>query len=302
MKIQPWFNALRIYTLPLSLSSIILCSFISYYRNSFKLYIFIFSCITALLLQIIANFANDYGDAIKGLDNIKYRLGPKRAVQTGLISYNLMKKVIIVLSLITIIIYFFLLKISHINLSFFNFIFYITSIFIFLYAAINYTIGKYPYGYMAWGDISVFIFFGIIPFHGTYFLYTSDIFCFNILPLSLSIGFLSTAVLNINNMRDIKNDFNNSKYTIAVKIGLKKSKLYHIYLIITSIILGILYNIINYKNIYQHLLFLIVIFLSVIHIYNVIYIKNHKNFNKELKSIILINILYSFSIGLGQII
>lgn len=302
MNFKIWIHTLRIHTLPLSLSSIILSSFISYHRGFFKLYIFIFSCITALLLQMIANFANDYGDAMKGVDNIKYRLGPIRYVQIGTISYKLIKKIIILLSLLTIIIYFILLNISNIKLSFFNFILYLTLIIIFLYAAINYTIGKYPYGYMGYGDISVFIFFGIIPFHGIYFLYTFDIFCFNILPLSLSIGLLSTAVLNINNMRDIKNDFKNFKHTIVTKIGIRKSKIYHICLIVISIILGVLYNIVNYHNFYQHLLFLLVIFLLCIHIYNIIYIYDQKKFNKELKFIILINVLYSISIGLGQII
>lgn len=302
MKIKSWIYALRLYTLPLSLSSIILSSFICYSQGFFNIYIFIFSSLTALLLQIIANLSNDYGDAVKGVDNIKYRLGPKRMVQNGFISYFLMKSIIIILSFFTFIIFFILILISNISLSFFNLIFYLCLIFIFLYASIKYTIGKNPYGYRGYGDLSVFLFFGIIPFHGIYYLYTSKILCFNILPLSLSIGLLSTAVLNINNMRDIKNDFRNFKYTIPVKIGLKKSKIYHIFLIILSIYLGIYYNIMNYKNYLQHLLFLIVVILSFIHIYNIMYIKNHKDFNKEIKNIILINIIYSFSIGIGQII
>lgn len=293
-----WYYAIRIYTLPLSISGIILSSLISYSKGYFNIYIFIFSSITSLLLQIISNFSNDYGDALKGLDNI--RIGPIRMVQAGYISYNAMKKAIIILSCMSFISFFLLIHFIK-KINFFTIIFCIIITFIFLYSSIKYTIGKNPYGYKGYGDLFVFIFFGICTVQGTNFLYTSK-FNLDIFLLSISIGLLSTAVLNINNMRDLKIDAKNYKYTIPVKIGLKKAKIYHIFLLNIPIILGYIFIKINYQSIYQYLLLLIIIILIYYHIINILKIKNPKNFNKELKISILLNIIYSLSIGIGMII
>uniref|UniRef100_UPI002095B49E 1,4-dihydroxy-2-naphthoate octaprenyltransferase n=1 Tax=Candidatus Karelsulcia muelleri TaxID=336810 RepID=UPI002095B49E len=109
-----------------------------------------------------------------------------------------------------------------------------------IYSAITYTIGKNPYGYKGLGDLSVFIFFGLISLEGNYYLY-NHFLNKEILLLGISLGFLTVSVLNLNNMRDIDNDKKNGKYTLTVRIGLKKAKIYHIFLMIVPFLLSILY-------------------------------------------------------------
>lgn len=295
--IKNWLYAVRIHTLPLSISGIILGTCIAYSRGYYNKWIFLFSIITGLLLQILANFANDYGDAIKGVDNNK-RLGPKRMVQNKYISFSLMKKVIIIFSILSFISSLVLIYISFIK-DIINILFFIILSIICIYAAIKYTIGKNPYGYKGYGDIAVFIFFGLIPIQGIYFLYTHFL-TFDIIILSISIGLLNVAVLNINNIRDIENDFNNYKYTIPIIIGIKKSFFYQKLLLLIPVILGIFFIIINYKGIYQFF-FLLIIVPILYHIKKIKYISNYKEFNNELKNIILINIFYSFLLGIGQL-
>lgn len=301
MKLKIWLYAIRIHTLPLSISGIILSTFIAYSKGYYNIWIFLLSIITGILLQVLANIANDYGDSIKGVDNNE-RIGPCRMVQNKEISISLIKKAIILFAILSLISSLILINISFKRIDIINIIFFIILSLICIYAAIKYTIGKYPYGYRGHGDIAVFIFFGFIPIQGIYFLYTHflDI---DILILSISIGLLSVAALNINNIRDIENDYKNKKYTIPVIIGIKKSIIYQKLLLLIPVILGIFFIIKNYKGIYQFL-FLLIIIPILYHIkkINDIYkYSKYKEFNNELKNIILINIFYSFLLGIGQL-
>ena len=193
-----------------------------------------FTLLTALFLQILSNLANDYGDSIHGADN-EHRKGPKRAVQAGIISSKQMKMAVIVFSILSLISGILLLVFAFpiIELS------GIISLFILglfaIAAAILYTNGKRPYGYLGLGDISVFIFFGLVAVMGTSYLQIGE-FKSEILYPSITFGLLSVGVLNVNNMRDIDSDKIAGKYSIPVRLGIERAKIYHYVLIVGSVI------------------------------------------------------------------
>ena len=232
MKINYWIKAARLRTLPLSFSCVLLSSslvMINHIELSYK--VLFLTLTTTLLLQIVSNFANDYGDAKKGAD--KNRNGEERMVQSGKISKFQMKVAIVILSIITLIVGFYLI------FSVFQTDIYKISIFLILgissiIAAIKYTVGKSAYGYKAYGDLSVFIFFGMVGVIGSYYLFTKN-FHWITIPGALFTGLMSCGVLNLNNMRDYENDIINNKITLVVKMGLHKSKKYHFLLLFLSI-------------------------------------------------------------------
>ena len=212
MKIKYWIKAARLRTLPLAFSCILLSSslvIINHIELSFKVLFLTLS--TTLLLQILSNFANDYGDAVKGAD--KNRTGEQRMVQSGKISKSQMKLVIVVISIITLLVGLFLI------FSVFQKDIFKILIFLFLgigsiIAAIKYTVGKSAYGYKAYGDLSVFIFFGMVGVIGSYYLFTKN-FHWITVPGALFTGLMSCGVLNLNNMRDYENDKKNNKVTLV---------------------------------------------------------------------------------------
>lgn len=227
IKLKYWLDAFRLRTLPLAFASILMGIAVSKIHGVFRLEISIWAIITTLLLQILSNLANDYGDGIKGTDN-NNRLGPKRTIQSGLISLKQMKNAIIVFSILSLISGLYLIFISQIDLM-------EIAVFVALgvssiLAAIFYTVGKKSYGYRGLGDIFVFLFFGLLAVIGSFYL-NAKYFSVDIIFPAITVGLLSTAVLNLNNIRDLKNDKENGKITIAVKLGVKRAKLYQIFLI-----------------------------------------------------------------------
>ena len=258
MDIKPWIAAARLRTLPLALSSIITGSACAVYYGNFKWSIAIFAALTTILLQILSNYANDYGDAISGKDNAG-RIGPKRAVASGEISKESMKKAVITfstLSLITGIILLFLAFESSLFIVLFLLIGFAA-----IAAAIKYTVGKNPYGYNGLGDLFVFIFFGIVGVFGTYFLFSKQLDFMVLLP-AVCIGFLSVAVLNFNNMRDIENDANTGKITLAVKLGLANAKIYQYLVVVFALFALIAFAFFNGFNLRQYTFLLLAPFFA----------------------------------------
>lgn len=241
-----WIEAMRLRTLPLSIAGIITGGAMAYHENPIKLNltVFLLAIVTALLLQILSNFANDYGDFKNGADN-ENRNGPTRAVLSGAITENAMKKAIVMTSIITLFVgttlLFFAFK--NINLTFIVYFFIGLACIV---AAIKYTMGKNPYGYKGLGDIFVFVFFGLVASVGTYFLLLNSISLSVFLP-AISIGAWSTAVLNLNNLRDLDNDRVTGKITIPVRIGRRGGIIYHTALISIPFIVNSLYALAN-KN------------------------------------------------------
>jgi 1,4-dihydroxy-2-naphthoate octaprenyltransferase len=212
-----WVDAARPRTLPLAVGSILLGNFLAYAQGKFDLTIALLATVTTLLLQILSNFANDLGDFSNGVDNADRKVA-LRAVQTGKISQEEMKAAVILTAAFA-----FLSGLALLYLGLKDAPLEVWGTFLGLgvasiVAAIAYTVGKRPYGYMGLGDISVFLFFGLIGTAGTYYLQTFSLNLALFLPAS-GCGFLSVAVLNLNNLRDIENDIKTGKNSIPVRIG-----------------------------------------------------------------------------------
>ena len=238
---NPWIQAARLRTLPLALSGILLGGTLSHIcgvQNSESRtnqphlfwWVMILALLTATGLQILSNFANDYGDFKKGTDTKANRTD--RAMASGKINENQMKKVLWILGVITLILGFSLITISGLFESK-NGIFMLLTGLVAIAAAINYTMGKRAYGYSGFGDVFVLIFFGLVPVLGMgvlngLFTDTASSKNFDVFVMAaLGLGFLSVAVLNVNNYRDIHTDSAQNKKTIAVRLGAKKTLLYH---------------------------------------------------------------------------
>lgn len=287
---KAWLEAARLRTLPLSVSGILVGSFYAFSQGMKNWSIFIFALLTTLGLQVLSNFANDYGDGVKGTDN-ETRIGPQRAIQSGAITVNAMKKGIIITSLLTlaaaiILIY---LSFGKENLTYSLFFFFLGLAAI--AAAIKYTVGASAYGYKGLGDLFVFIFFGLVSVLGCYFLFAKQLDKLIILP-AISIGLLSVAVLNLNNMRDQVSDAMSGKNTLVVKIGPQKAKIYHYIIILTALFLTLLFAILyNFKPIQY--LFLIAYFPFLLHIKSVSKNKIPQELDPELKKVALSTFLLS---------
>ncbi len=237
-----WIEAARVRTLPLSVSGILVGSFYAMAQGYFNWKIVIFALSTTLGLQILSNFANDYGDGIKGTDN-EDRVGPKRAIQSGLISPAAMRYAMFITAFLTffsaMLLIYFSFKGKYLIYSLVFFVLGILAI----ASAIRYTVGKNPYGYRGLGDIFVFTFFGIVSTFGIYFMFSKQIDWLLFLPAT-AIGLLSVAVLNLNNMRDEESDRKANKNTIVVKNGGVWAKKYHFILVISAMILVLVFAII----------------------------------------------------------
>ena len=192
--------------------------------------IFALALLVTLLYQILSNYANDYGDGVKGTDKLRINEAEQRAVASGKITAGQMKNAVILFSVLSLI-----ATVALLYLAFFpNFI---KEFWIFsglgiacILAAIGYTVGKKPYGYLGLGDLMVFIFFGLVSVCGSYFLFTKQFHWDILLPAS-AIGLMSAAVLNLNNMRDIESDQLSGKNSFALRIGYKNAMLYQMILL-----------------------------------------------------------------------
>jgi len=299
MATNKWINAARLRTLPLSVSGILAGSFLAWSHRSFDLLIFVFAMLTTIGFQVLSNFANDYGDGVKGTDN-KDRIGPARTIQSGLISPSEMKRAIKMTIFLTL-----LVAVVLIFLSFSRSEFLLALLFFFLglasiAAAIKYTVGSNAYGYAGLGDLFVFLFFGLLSVCGSYFLYTKSLPLSVFLP-AFSIGFLSTGVLNLNNMRDVLSDTRAHKKTLVVKIGLQFAKLYHLYLLLSAFLFSIVYNALHFRSWYQFI-FLIVLIPIYSHGKFVWFNTEPKDLDPELKKLAISTFAFAFLFGLGQIL
>ena len=291
-----YVKAARLRTLPLSVSGIIVGSFLAASHGYFNWMICVLALLTTIGFQIISNFANDYGDGVKGTDN-EDRIGPKRAIQSGEISPDQLLKTIKITSFLTLIIAILLIYIAFgkddfINLAVF-FVLGITSI----AAALKYTMGKRAYGYSGFGDFFVFLFFGLLSVCGSYYLFTKQL-DFTIFLPACSIGFLSIGVLNLNNMRDSVSDAKSGKNTIVVKIGVEFAKYYHYYLLIASFLFAAFYAYVFYKSWHQ-LLFMLAYIPIGKHFLVVYRNKRPILLDPELKKLALSTFLFAILFGLG---
>ncbi|MAV80558.1 MAG: 1,4-dihydroxy-2-naphthoate octaprenyltransferase [Flavobacteriales bacterium] len=297
-KISPWIKAARLRTIPLSVSGILIGSFATYPKDLFNIFIFLLAICTTISYQVLSNFANDFGDGIRGTD--KNRIGPERILQSGLISQMQMKLGIKIAAFIS-----FVFTVTLIIVSFKNeFLNILTFLFIgilAIFSAIKYTMGKNAYGYFGFGDFFVFIFFGIVSVLGSNYLFNSELSLDLLLP-SLTIGCLSVGVLNLNNMRDLENDKKSKKNTIAVKLGPDKARIYHYFLICISMINVLIFHFKTETSSYFHHFFVIAIIIILIyHIFQVYTVSELKGFDKLLKPLVLTTFFYSIITSLNYI-
>ena len=259
-KFNTWIKAARLRTLLLSFSGTMLGSFLAINQvpepvegPTFWLTL-LFAALTAMLLQMLCNFANDYGDFKKGVDGA-HRVGPQRELQSGEISEKEMRKAMAVVAAICLIsgalLLFVFAGLTWKELA----VFAALGIGAVL-ASLLYTLGKHPYGYRGLGDLYCFLFFGWAAVAGTFYLATKQLDFSVLLPAS-AMGFLSNAVLNINNMRDIENDRASGKNSLVVKIGLKKAFVYHCLLIGMAFVCLTLYLVLHHSAWYSYLFLLL---------------------------------------------
>lgn len=296
-RFSSWIGAARLRTLPLSISGIIVGSSIAWYEGYFDIAIFSLALGTTLGLQILSNFANDYGDGVKGTDN-EERIGPARAIQSGLITQKDMLQAIIITAIATL-----FLAILLIYASFGSERLLASLIFFFLgvgaiIAAIKYTMGDSAYGYKGMGDIFVFLFFGLVAVYGSYFLYSHDHNLVSFFP-AVSVGLLSVAVLNLNNLRDRVSDKKAGKITLVVKLGENKAKDYHYALILGALFCLVIYSVITSEEL-NDFIYLIAFIPLIFHLQRVVNNQNPMLLDPELKVVALSTfaIALLFSLGL----
>jgi 1,4-dihydroxy-2-naphthoate octaprenyltransferase len=315
MDVKSFIKAARLRTLPLSVSGIIVGSFLGNSENFYELLnlhyeiidnikvfpiyrstIFWLAILTTIGFQVLSNFANDYGDGIKGSD--KNRTGEARMVSSGAITPKQMKMAMIITTIITLLIALLLIYTAFGSENFgYSILFFglgIASI----AAAIKYTVGNSAYGYSGFGDVFVFVFFGLLSVVGSYFLFTKSI-NFQIFLPAISIGLLSTAVLNLNNLRDSEEDEKNNKNTLVVKLGTEKAKKYHYFLIIGALISALLYVYTSYESLYQ-LVFLVAFIPLFKNIKTVAQNTIPAELDGELKKVALSTFFFAILFGIGN--
>jgi len=303
-----WIEAARIRTLPLSVSGILVGSFYAMSQGIFNWKIVIFALSTTLGLQILSNFANDYGDGIKGTDN-EDRVGPMRSIQSGKITPGAMRYAIFITAFLTLVSAMLLIYFSFKGkYLYYSIIFFVLGI-LAIASAIRYTVGKNPYGYRGYGDVFVFIFFGIVSTFGIYFMFSKQIDWLLFLPAT-AIGFLSVGVLNLNNMRDQESDKKSNKNTIVVKNGAAWAKKYHFYLIISAMVLMLVFALIfdfsyrdpSPKTFNFDIYFFLIAYVPIIaHLKRVEKNKEPKLLDPELKKLALSTFLLSILLSLSLI-
>lgn len=298
MPLKAWLSAVRLRTLPLAMASIAMGSFLAAAYISFNWWIFIFCALTTIFLQVLSNLANDYGDSVNGADSDS-REGPARAVQSGRISLGAMKKAMYLFGALSLISGITLLYLAFgTNLQAFLFFFLLGLLSI--AAAVAYTAGKNPYGYAGLGDVSVFVFFGLVGVLGTFYLHTG-LFHWVILLPALSCGFFAAAVLNVNNIRDINSDRLAGKKSIPVRIGRKNAFFYHCFLLIGGVLAAISFVIFHFIDIWQ-LLFLLAFPLLFLNARAVLQQQTAGGLDPYLKQMALSTLLFVILFGLGLLL
>ena len=231
-KIRAWLHAARLRTLPLSVSGILVGTALASAYGFADAKIFSLALLTTIGFQVTSNFANDFGDGVKGADG-NDRLGPKRALQSGILSEKELKQGIYLSIVINIVFVIALVYVSFGVEELIRPIIFFCLGLLAIWAAIKYTVGTSAYGYNGLGDVSVFIFFGLVSVLGSMFLYTKMLYPASLLP-AITIGLLSVGVLNLNNLRDHRSDTLVGKNTLVVKIGFENGKRYHYSILIVS--------------------------------------------------------------------
>ena len=303
---KKWIEASRLRTLPLSISGIIMGAFIARWRllgqgQFWDWRIFVLAILVTLLYQILSNFANDYGDGIRGTDALRTNEAESRAVASGKISAKEMRRAIVLFSILSLVATVGLLFITFYPNYWIEFGFFIGLGVACILAAIGYTMGKKPYGYLGLGDIMVFIFFGLVSVGGSYFLFTKS-WSWDILFPASAVGLMSTGVLNLNNMRDIESDALSGKKSLALRLGFKNAMIYQIILLQLPLILILIFLGVNgffqSKNYYAFLVMVLMFPMTKLR-RNIIQIKEPKKLDPYLKQVGIMTLMMAILLAFG---
>jgi 1,4-dihydroxy-2-naphthoate polyprenyltransferase len=297
MTLGPWIHAFRLRTLPLAVSSILVGSALAAFRGAFAWPLLALALTTAILLQVLSNLANDLGDHLHGTDN-EARMGPERAVQSGAISPEAMKRAMMICGLLAFCSGLALI-ITAFGLSATTVLFLLIGLAA-IGAAVKYTYGKKPYGYAGLGDLSVFLFFGLVGVCGTYYLHTHWFHAALLLPAS-AFGLLSAGVLNVNNMRDIHNDAASGKRTLVVRMGSANARIYHTALVLTGILCLALFMLMGEPS-WQRWLFMLVVPGFIIHLRRVWSTAAPRDLDPQLKVLAMGTFVTAILFSLGVIL
>ena len=301
-----WIKAARLRTLPLSISGIIMGSFIARWKllqngETWDITIFVLALLVTLLYKVLSNYANDYGDGVKGTDKNRIGEAEQRAVASGKISASQMRNAVILFALLSLVATFYLLYKAFFPNFINEFYTFIGLGIACILAAIGYTVGKKPYGYLGLGDIMVFIFFGLVSVCGSYFLFTKS-FDWDILLPASAIGLLSAAVLNLNNMRDIENDEKSGKKTLALRLGFKNAMIYEMIILVLPPILVLMYMMINHlqeQGKYYAFIFFVTVFPLMSLRRKIMAVKEPKELDPFLKQVAMITFVMSILVAIG---
>ncbi len=303
---KKWIEASRLRTLPLSISGIIMGAFIARWRllgqgQFWDWRIFVLAILVTLLYQILSNFANDYGDGVRGTDALRTNEAESRAVASGKISAKEMRGAIVLFSILSLVATVGLLFITFYPNYWIEFGFFIGLGVACILAAIGYTMGKKPYGYLGLGDIMVFIFFGLLSVGGSYFLFTKS-WSWDILFPASAVGLMSTGVLNLNNMRDIESDALSGKKSLALRLGFKNAMIYQIILLQLPLILILIFLGVNgffqSKNYYAFLVMVLMFPMTKLR-RNIIQIKEPKKLDPYLKQVGIMTLMMAILLAFG---
>lgn len=295
MKFSAAIHSMRLRTLPLSLAGVVLGIFLAAANHNLSTWTVVFLLLTTVCLQILSNLSNELGDYLSGTDG-EQRIGPLYSLAEGNISVEAFKRLI----------YLFVALCSvfgtiMIGLAF-GTLFALKPMMLLIlgagaiWAATHYTLGKRPYGYRGMGDISVFIFFGLVSVMGGYFVIAGVLDTWILLLPAATIGVFSVGVLNTNNIRDMESDAG-TRITIPLKIGERRAKIYQTVLITTGWILMLAYTLITYTSAWNFL-YLITLPLYILHLMGIW--KHHGSaLDKYLPLLVMSSFLFSILAGVG---
>ena len=295
-KTKIWLEAARLRTLPLSVAGIIVGNGLAYRTGEFSWLIFLFCLLTTIAFQVLSNFANDYGDGVKGTDNDQ-RLGPQRVLQQGLLSRQALKRGIQVNVAVSLLFALVLIALSFDQSQWGNALFFFFLGIASIVAAIKYTVGSNAYGYRAMGDLFVFLFFGGVSVMGSHYLQTKA-FDFSLLLPATAIGCLSVAVLNLNNLRDMENDRHSNKVTLPILLGFDGGKRYHYVLFVTALLTSLGFVFLQPFSLF-HFLFLLLLLPLGKHLQRVCQSAGGSALDPELKVVALSTFFFALLFVLG---
>ena len=260
-------------------------------------YVILLTILTTISLQILSNMSNELGDWLSGVDGDD-RSGPQYSMQEGGLTEDEMRSCIRIMVLICMI-----LGLGMIRASF-KTIFCIESESLVvlgglaIWAAMHYTLGKHPYGYMGLGDLFVFIFFGLVPVTGGYFVCAHEIDVWTLMP-GTAIGLFSVGVLNVNNIRDMKSDAAN-RTTVPLKLGGKRARIYHTILLLLGWILMTMFTVLQTTG-WTPYLFVITLPLYIKHLIGV-WKLDGRALDPMLPMLVISTFIFSLLAGVGYIL